>query len=161
MQPALLGGLFIGVLSALPIVQLCNCCCVWIVGGGVLASYLQQQTQPTTLTVSGGARVGLIAGLIGAVVWLMVTTVLSVLLAPLNERLLEEVARNASDIPPEVREMLENVGANRGAGQVFSFLLMLVFGGLAAAFGGAVGASYFRKDVPPALGGTPPPPPLP
>ena len=161
MQPALLGGLFIGVLSALPIVQLCNCCCVWIVGGGVLASYLQQQSQPTGLTVSGGARVGLSAGLVGAVVWLMVTTVLSVLLAPLNARLLEEVARNASDIPPEVREMLENVGASRGAGQVFSFLLMLVFGGLAAALGGAVGASYFRTDVPPALGGTPPPPPLP
>jgi len=45
-MPALLGGLFIGVLSALPVVQICNCCCLWIIGGGLLAAYLQQQNQP-------------------------------------------------------------------------------------------------------------------
>ena len=161
MQPALLGGLFIGVLSALPIVQLCNCCCVWIVGGGALAAYLQQQNQPMPLTVSAGARVGLLAGVIGAVVWLMVTAVLNVVLAPIQERVLEEIARNARDIPPEVRSVLESAGTNRGVGQIFSFLLMLIFGGLAAALGGAVGATYFRNDVPPALGGPVQPPPLP
>ena len=43
LQAPLLGGLFIGVLSALPCHQLGNCCCLWIVGGGVLAAYLDQQ----------------------------------------------------------------------------------------------------------------------
>ena len=57
MQPALLGGVFIGVLSALPIVQLCNCCCVWIVGGGALAAYLQQQNQPMPLSPRKSAGV--------------------------------------------------------------------------------------------------------
>jgi hypothetical protein len=38
---------------------------------------------------------------------------------------------------------------------------MLLVGSLAAAMGGAVGASYFRKDVPPALGGPIQPPPIP
>ena len=161
MQPALLGGLFIGVLSALPIVQLCNCCCLWIVGGGVLASYLQQQSQPAPLTVTAGARVGLIAGLVGAFVWLLLSQALDVVLAPIQERLADEVLRNARDIPPNVRAWLESARAEGSGGFAFGFLLLLIGGSIASALGGAVGAAYFRNDVPPALGGPIPPPPLP
>ena len=35
LQPALYGGLFIGVLSALPLINIGNCCCLWVIGGGV------------------------------------------------------------------------------------------------------------------------------
>jgi hypothetical protein len=161
MQPALLGGLFIGVLSALPIVQLCNCCCLWIVGGGVLASYLQQQSQPVPLTVTAGARVGLIAGLVGAFVWLLLSQALDVVLAPLQERLADEVLRNARDIPPNVRAWLESARAEGSGGYGFGFLLLLIGGSVASALGGAIGAAYFRNDVPPALGGPIAPPPLP
>ena len=36
MLPALLGGLFIGVLSSLPYIKGGNvCCCLWVVSGGV------------------------------------------------------------------------------------------------------------------------------
>ena len=159
MQPVLLGGLFIGILSALPIVQLCNCCCLWIITGGVFAAYLQQQNQPAPLTVLDGARVGALAGAAGAVIYLVATMALDVVLAPLQERLMVEVLRNARDLPPEVRSMLEN--ADRSGGHIFTFFLMLVCGSLAAAFGGAVSSTYFRKDVPPALGGPIPPPPMP
>jgi len=42
----LLGGLFIGVLSSLPIVSMGNlCCCLWVVLGGVLTMYLQFQDE--------------------------------------------------------------------------------------------------------------------
>ena len=41
LQPALFGGLFIGVLSALPIINLGNClCCMWVIGGGALDGLL-------------------------------------------------------------------------------------------------------------------------
>jgi hypothetical protein len=161
MQPALLGGLFIGVLSALPIVQLCNCCCLWIVGGGVLAAYLEQQNQPAPLTTTGGARVGLIAGIVGAFVWLLISQALDVVMAPLQQRLTEELLRSASDIPPNVRAWLESARAEGSGGYGFGFLLLLIGGSIAAALGGAVGAAYFRNDVPPALGGPIAPPPLP
>jgi len=36
-----------------------------------------------------------------------------------------------------------------------------IFGSLFAAVGGAIGAAYFKKDVPPALGGPINPPPIP
>jgi hypothetical protein len=39
LQPALWGGVFIGVLSALPLVNLGNCCCcLWVLVGGGLAA---------------------------------------------------------------------------------------------------------------------------
>jgi len=161
MQPALLGGLFIGVLSALPIVQLCNCCCLWIVGGGVLAAYLQQQNQPAPLNVTGGARVGLIAGIVGAFVWLLISQALDAVMAPLQQRLADELLRSASDIPPNVRAWLESARAEGSGGYMFGFMLLLICGSIASALGGAVGAAYFRNDVPPALGGPIAPPPLP
>ena len=44
-----IGGLVIGVLSALPFISAGNCCCcLWFVTGGVLAAYLMQQNQPAS-----------------------------------------------------------------------------------------------------------------
>lgn len=161
MQPVLLGGVFIGVLTALPIINWCNCCCLWILAGGALAAYLQQQNQPTSLGTGGGARAGLLAGIVGAMVWLVVAQALAVVLSPLQQRMIGEVLRNARDLPPEVRSVLESAEAGRTGGFVWSFILMLVCGSLVAALGGAISAAYFRKDIPPALGGPMAPPPLP
>ena len=58
LQPALYGGLFIGVLSALPIINIGNCCCLWVIGGGVLATYLMQQNHPYPIAAADGALVG-------------------------------------------------------------------------------------------------------
>jgi hypothetical protein len=157
MMPALLGGLFIGVLSALPVVQLCNCCCLWLLTGGLLAAYLEQQNRPISLTVSEGARVGVIAGIVGAVVWFVVDSAL----APLQARFMGELARNVRDLPPELQDWMEMVESGGGGSNVLGFLMMLVFSAIMSTIGGMIGASYFRKDVPPALGGPLNPPPLP
>ncbi len=159
-MPALLGGLFIGVLSALPIINCC--CCVWIVGGGFLSAYLKSQNQPSSLTIGQGAGIGLQAGIVGAVVLLLISTALS----PLNERFLE-LARNVPDMPPEVQEVFQAIEGRRegGAlgliGSVVSFLFTLCVISILSTIGGMVGAAYFKKDVPPALGGPIAPPPLP
>jgi len=64
------------------------------------------------------------------------------------------------DLPPELQDFLDTAEANRGS-SVFGFVLMLIFGSLFAAIGGAIGAAYFKKDIPPALGGPINAPPLP
>ena len=64
-QPALLGGVFIGVLSALPYINAANCCCLWVIAGGVLVVYLQQQASPTPVATNDAVIGGLIAGAIG------------------------------------------------------------------------------------------------
>ncbi len=156
-MPVVLGGLFIGVLSALPIVQFCNCCCLWIVGGGMLAAYLQQQNQPQSITKMEGARVGLLAGVVAAFVW----AGLDLALTPIQLQVAEGFIRNAGDLPPEVQSIFDSARDNPRAGTFFEFFLMLIVGSVMAAVGGVAGAVYFRKDVPPALGGPAVPPPLP
>jgi len=160
-MPALLGGLFIGVLSALPVVGFCNCCCLWILGGGVLSVYLEQQNRPASLTLGEGALLGLYAGVLGAAIW----SGLDFVLAPLQAQFLGEVLRNVPDVPPEVLEMLETVQERRGSanliGLVLSFGMTLIVVSIFATIGGMIGAAYFKKDIPPALGGPINPPPLP
>src|SRR5205814_1251056 len=68
-QPALIGGLVMGVLSALPLVNAANiCCCLWVIAGGAVAAYLLQQNQTMPIAPGDGALVGLFAGIIGAFV---------------------------------------------------------------------------------------------
>ena len=163
MQHALLGGLFIGVLSALPIVSIANCCCIWIIGGGMLAAYLDQAPGRAG-TTARGALDGLLAGVIGAFVWLVVWGSLSVVLGPIQERLLESMLENAADLPPEVRVWVENAG-DRGSGlfgYVIGFTFQLFAGLVFGTLGGFLGAVFFWRDgVEPALGGPQPPPPIP
>jgi len=103
MQPALLGGLFIGVLSALPIINVANCCCLWIVGGGALAAYLTQQEDPRPITPGGGALAGLAAGVAGAIIWVLVAIPIDILIAPIQERMVSQMMASSADMPPEVR----------------------------------------------------------
>jgi hypothetical protein len=159
LQAPLLGGLFIGVLSALPVVNCC--CCLWIVCGGVLAAYLDQQNDPRPITAGRGAWNGFLAGVIGAVVWLVVSLALDVVLAPMRERLASELIRVARDLPPDARAALESIGASSSAGYIFNFIVLLCAGGILSTLGGILGAAFFRNDVPPALGGPVQPPPIP
>ena len=164
-RSAALGGLFIGILSALPIVGAANCCCcLWIVSGGILAAYVAGLSQPVSLTPGEGAIVGGSAGLIGAFVWIPVALMMDLLMAPLQQAIVGSILSNARDLPPEAREVLQGLGEPSSIGRfVFGFMLMFFGGGVFAAIGGVLGAMFFRKDVPPALGGTyvpPAPPPV-
>jgi hypothetical protein len=162
-QPILLGGLFIGVLSALPVISIGNCCCLWIVGGGVLTAYLAQQSTPQPIRPGRGAFLGLMAGIAGAFIWLFAALALDVFIAPLQDRMIEEMLRNAQDMPPNARELLEMVAGRASSPTRFvvGFAFQLC-GAIFAALGGVLGAMFFRRDVPPALGGDPlVPPPLP
>ena len=158
-QPVLLGGLFIGILSALPIVNVGNCCCLWIVGGGFLAAYLDAQNTPVNLTVKRGAIDGVLAGLVGACVWLVAAVLLAGILGPLQERFTEEMARRAQGMTPETRAWFDALAARSSSPLRYAvgFLFQLSIGVVFAPVGGMVGAVFFKRDVPPALGGTPPP----
>jgi hypothetical protein len=111
-QAVLVGGLFIGVLSALPIVNIANCCCLWIVGGGALTAYLAQQDDPRGLSLMTGAQLGFRAGVFGAVIWLVTSAAVDVLVAPLQQRAADLMLRNATDIPPDVRTWIEGIGSS-------------------------------------------------
>ena len=88
LQPALMAGAVLGVLSALPVVNVANCCCVWFVTAGVLAAWLMQQES----SASGHARVtarsvGLLAGLVGSVVWAILYVPIHALTGTMSQRM--------------------------------------------------------------------------
>ena len=165
LQPAFLGGLFIGILSALPIINIANCCCLWVMSGGALAAYLGQQDGPRPFTAMHGAKLGFFAGIIGAFVWLLAALLVDSLMAPLQDRLVTEMLSNANDMPPEVRGWFEMLGtrANAPFRYAAGFFFQLLGGVIFATLGGVLTAVFLRRDgVPPALGGDPiVPPPIP
>jgi hypothetical protein len=153
-QAVLLGGLFIGVLSALPIVNLANCCCLWILGGGAVAAYLAQQQHPGLFGLMDGARVGFRAGIFGAVVWLFASAVVDLMVAPLQQSAADFMLRSATDIPPEVRAWLQDVGnsASLPARMIIGFFFQLFIAAPFAAIGGLLGAALFaRSATPPSM----------
>ena len=69
LKPALIGGVFIGLLSVIPFVSAANiCCCLWAILGGMLATYLYVKNSPMPASAGDGAVLGVIAGAIGAVI---------------------------------------------------------------------------------------------
>ncbi len=147
LQPILIGGTFAGVLSALPLIELGNlCCCLWLVGGGGVASYLTQQNQLHPITPGDGAVVGFQAGVVGAFVSVLVAIPIQLLTAPFREGMADML--DISDVPPEVIELMEQVSSGPGA-IVFGFVITLVAGMIFSTLGGLLGAILFRRQGPP------------
>ena len=149
-----------GVLSALPLVSAGNvCCCLWVVCGGLVAAYVFQQNQMAPIAPGDGALVGLLAGLLGAFVYLVVSIPVSIVVGPFERALMQRIADMAGT-PPEMREAIERYGSTDRSsvgffivGRIVSFIFMLFVGGIFSTLGGLLGAAIFRKN--------PPAPPLP
>jgi hypothetical protein len=159
LQPALYGGLVIGVLSALPIVNAGNCCyCMWVIAGGMLAVYLRQQNTPFAVTSAEGALVGLLAGLIGGVIGTILSIPMAAMTGPFQQRLVESILSSRSDMPPELRDMMERAATRTGvagaAAIVLHFVWMVVTGAVFGMLGGLLGVAIFKKNAPPPPQGT-------
>ena len=157
LQPALLGGVVIGVLSALPVINLANCCCAWILFGGGLAAYLMQQNHPEPILISDGAIAGLLAGIIGAFVAALISIPISLAMGPLQAGMTQDMLNNP-DLPPEFRRLFEQFGRGPviGVGFFLFFFVSLVVCAIFGMLGGLFDALMFRKNPPPVM-----PPPIP
>jgi hypothetical protein len=160
LQPALLSGLFIGIVSALPFVNFLNCCCGWVIVGGALAAYLMQQNHPEPIAAGDGALVGLMAGVVGGIVGGLLSIPIAFLVGPLQAGMFERILEMAQQpVPPEAREMIEKMRNPSFDGVALAFQVALIglwmfLGAIFGLLGGLLGAVMFRKNVPPA----PPPP---
>jgi len=142
-----------GVLTALPVVSIGNCCCLWVLGGGALAAYLLQQDNPDPISLGDGALVGLLTGVFGSVVILIVSIPLAMLVEPMVRQFVTGILEKMENVPPEIRDLAMNRGFTviRIAGQ---FVFWLVVGSIFSTLGGLLGASIFQKKVPPPPPGT-------
>ncbi|HEX5832764.1 MAG TPA: hypothetical protein VFY34_02870 [Pyrinomonadaceae bacterium] len=141
LKPALLGGLVVGLLSAIPFIN--YCCCIWAIGGGALAGFLYIKDSPAPVPTGDGAIVGALAGVVGALIYLVIG--LPIAFAFGAGEMEAQLARSGVELP-------------------FSGTLLLVFGGLVAALcllvlatlGGVLSIPIFEKRK---ADGMPPPPP--
>jgi hypothetical protein len=150
--PALYGGVFIGVLSALPLINLANCCCLWVLGGGVLATYLVQQNHPYPVTAADGALTGLLAGAIGGVLGVLLSIPIEMAMGPFQQRIIERFILSNPQVTPEMRDAVENMA--RGGANAVMIVMRLFFGVCIGAIfgmlGGLLGVALFKKkDLPP------------
>jgi hypothetical protein len=171
--PALVGGVALGITSALPLVNMINCaCCALIIGGGILASFLYLRDYPPHLppiTYGDGAVLGLLTGVIGGLVWAIVELPLSFLKLQLGMGLGDlsqfEELLDDPNIPPAARELLMNLahgGAMTLGVAIFSIFINLVVAVIFATIGAIIGVALFNKRpsyAPPSMPGpyTPPP----
>lgn len=156
-KSALIGGVALGVLSALPIIGSFNCvCCAWAICGGILAAYLYVKDSPSLVTMGRGALTGLAAGAIGAVVCSLFSIPQQLIstggasASMLMEQFEEQMSKNPS-FPEELRQSIEALLMREDIMTLIAvsqFFFSIVFFSLFAMLGGAIGVAIFEKRKP-------------
>jgi hypothetical protein len=163
-QPALIGGVVLGLLSSIPFINIGNVlCCMWVILGGALAAYLYIKKSPTPVQLGDGAVLGALAGAVGSVVSIVVGIPLNILtgnafvrlllewLAKMNpeagERALEQFNRQTS------APFFEQLAASVNVFTIVGILIYVAF----ATLGGLIAIPLFEKRK--AQQGVPPLPP--
>jgi hypothetical protein len=150
-QHALLGGLFIGVLSSLPVVGGFNlCCCLWVVVGGGISTYLLQQNRTDPVDSGEAVLGGLLAGLLGALIQIVLTLVLFSVSGSDVEGQLRAMLDSNPQITPEVRDMLIRMSSGRNMVLLTSALSLVLYP-LFGMLGALLGVAIFKKKAPPAV----------
>lgn len=161
-RPALTVGAVAGVLSGLPFLSAGNClCCLWILGGAIVAVKLLAAAAPgRPLASSDGAVVGALTGIVAAVTDALVSIPLRSFNMGLARRILDKAVELGGNMPAGLDEFF-----NGSTGPLSPGWLLLVLFVSAAVFaivgalGGVIGVSLVaKKTVGP---GTPPPSVLP
>ena len=149
LKPAVTGGLFLGVLSAVPLIGGLNViCCLWAQAGGALGAWLLNKQRPGTLKYGDGAFVGLISGLIGAFVATLITIPIElVMLTPETAAQIRERMSQVPNMSPAVRDMFLNFfspGFNISR-TLFWLILYMVLFGLFSMIGGILGVAIVNR----------------
>ena len=143
-KAAIVGGLVAGIPSVIPLIN--TCCFIWAIAGGFLAVFMYVKNSPAPMSPGDGAKLGLMAGVVGAIIYLIVAVPMMLLGGAAN--IAEQVQRSGG-------EAAGMAGLAAGLGFMVIFVVAGILIGLGAA-GGAIGAAVLGKGRP---GGAPPPPP--
>ncbi|HEX8185116.1 MAG TPA: hypothetical protein VF747_10205 [Blastocatellia bacterium] len=148
--PALVGGIIIslGTIAGwfIPFTNLC--CCLWAVIGGVVAAYMLIKRSPTLRVSNGdGATVGLLAGAVGSLVFLVIS--LPLILTSWGAVTTEMLARGEAMSDPSQQESVKRMVEFMQNNAVLSALCVwLMFALLFLGFGtlgGVIGVAIFEK----------------
>ena len=154
LKPAIIGGVILGVLSAIPAVN--TCCCIWALIGGLIAANIYIKASPNPVTPADGAIVGALAGVAGAVLIIVVGIPLQLIFGAAMASMMGGYIQSVD--PSQAAQVQEAMAAGLGFGRaILNGLLYSVTAVIFSALGGLLGVAIFekRKGGP----GVPPPPP--
>ena len=152
LQPALVGGLIIGVLWSIPLLNLINCCCIGVLAGGAVAAWMLINRSPVLpVTYGDGAVVGVLAGLVAAGVYLVLGIPISLVSNQATVRALRSIMESFND--PQIRDAMEQAVKNsqdQGMGErlAAAFIGWLFVAAISVGFatlGGLIGVAIFEK----------------
>lgn len=141
-RPALIGGLIVALPSLMPLLSLALC--LWCLLGGAVAAKLLWNRSTRILTFGDGARVGLMAGLIGGAIYFIVSAPLS---AWQMDRLIESIAATPnfpSVWADTLLQVQENFALRVGVALISSLIASLIMVGFTV-LGGLIGVAIFEK----------------
>jgi len=158
LKPAIIGGVVLGLLSVIPFVNAANlCCCLWAIVGGLLATFLYVKNSPTPVSAGDGAMVGGLAGLVGAVISVVLGIPIDLAMGPvMRNMMISLVARLDPRQADLVRQQIEAAGGPSLIGTIVNALILAVLLVIFSIIGGLLGVPIFEKRK----GGPPPPPPI-
>jgi len=145
-KAALIGGVVAGVLSIIPLVG--SCCMLWAIIGGALAVYMHLNKSTMPFEIADGAKLGALAGAIGAGVYLLISLPMMLMGGAM-----------------QISQQLEQAGGGGGLaafGAGLGIFMVFIVAGIIIGFGalgGVIGTAIFGKNRP--GGSTMPPPPPP
>ncbi|MEW6456799.1 MAG: hypothetical protein AB1410_08835 [Acidobacteriota bacterium] len=150
LKPALIGGVFTGVLSGLPGIGIFNIvCCLWVIIGAMIASYILTKESPIIVKSGDGALTGILSGLFGAII----SAILHIPFQSLNAKYVGRIVARLMEIsgegmPPGFDDFYKGIGKFSintlpffFIGLIFNMILFAMFGAL----GGLIGAALFKK----------------
>ena len=169
LRPALIGGILLGVLSAIPPLNLGNCiCCAWIIGGGVLAAHLYIKASPTMVTLGSGFTLGLLTGAIGGAISAVFNIPVQILMRSIFSDYTGQMRQMLGDMPERfsaLRDLILSASSARLTPLIviINLFVNVVLYAIIAMLGGALGVALFekRKAEPPIPPYQPPPTELP
>ena len=144
-KPALIGGVVLGLLSAIPFVNFLNaCCCLWAILGGGLATYLYIRGSTTPVRGGDGAILGALAGVVGGLIYIVLGIPLGILLSGTMNGILVGLVERIDPAQAEMmRQIMQADQSVLGAivGGIVSAVLLVVF----STIGGLLGVPIFEK----------------
>jgi len=152
LQPALVGGLIIGVLWSVPLLNLINCCCIGVLAGGAVAAWMLIKRSPVLpVTYGDGATVGVLAGVVAAGVYLVLGIPISLVSNQATFKALRSILESFND--PQIRDAMEQAmknSQNQGLGErlvgaLIGWLFISVISVGFATLGGLIGVAIFEK----------------
>jgi len=153
-KPILLGGLIAGMLSGIPLISSFNCCCcMWVIVGGLIASYLLVDAAAAWPGDGDGAVVGAGSGAVAGVIGGMLNYIQFLITGP--EKMAEQFRMTMENMPPEAMEAMSRfleMWEDMGPGFMLAGVLMnvVIYAGVGA-LGGFIGMRIFRpRKFPPA-----------